>query len=104
MAKPDYSNRTVAQLEDDLDRKLENIVKGIKYDSDQLGKYETEAAAMVRAMVERACKETAAPLLKKLGQLEESQARLEYAFGLLQLRQSLETPDEHNPSESTTIS
>lgn len=103
MSKEDYSGRTVAQLEDDFDRKLDDITKGIKYDSDYLGKYATQAAGMVRAMVERACKETAAPLLQKITQLEESQARLEYAFSLLQLRQSLETTDEHNPNKSTAI-
>lgn len=103
MEKPDYSRYTVPDLEDKFDHKLDDIVKGIKYDSKELGRYETEAAAMVRAMVERACKETAAPLLKEIEQLKEAQARLEYAFSLLQLRQSLESTDERNSREPTTI-
>lgn len=103
MPKEDYSHLTLDRLEDAFDRKIEDIWSGIKYDSNDKGKHATEAAGLVRAMVDRACKETAAPLLAKIKKLEEAQARLEYAFSLLQLRQSLETADEHNSREPATL-
>jgi hypothetical protein len=104
MPKEDYSHLTLDRLEDAFDRKIEDIWSGIKYDSGDKGKLATQAAGLVRAMVDRACKETAAPLLEKIQTLEESQARLEYAFSLLQLRQSLESTNELNSREPTEVS
>lgn len=104
MPKEDYSHLTLDRLEDAFDRKVEDIWHGIKYDNTtDKGKYATQAAGLVRAMVDRACQETAKPLLAKIKKLEETQARLEYAFSLLQLRQSLESTDEHNSREPTAV-
>lgn len=105
MKADDFRRFSVADLQDSIECRLRNGMSSCQNRSGQ-PEYDAapEAAAAIRVQSEKIVNTATAPLLTKITQLEETQARLEYAFSLLQLRQSLETADEHNPDKSTAVS